>query len=134
VNPLLSHQPEETDAQAEIEVQFAVQPIEIAAEERLDAARQSNSASLEPVQISEESSASTRSHAFFSMSLIKRHDQEKEAKLPHDRSAAMHFEITVLFMKRPAKLISRERSPFIKLLIGFEPPTCLASSTKMLNL
>jgi hypothetical protein len=38
-------------------VQPAEQPIEIATEERHDAARQSDSASLEPVQISEEASA-----------------------------------------------------------------------------
>ncbi len=53
----LEHQPERTDAHPEIEVHPVEQPTEIAAEERLEAARQSNSASLEPVQISEEASA-----------------------------------------------------------------------------
>lgn len=53
----LKHQPEKTDAHPEIEVQPAEQPIEIAEEERLDAARHNNSASLEHVQISEEASA-----------------------------------------------------------------------------
>jgi hypothetical protein len=52
----LEHQPEKTDAHPEIEVQSAEQPVEIAAEERLDAARRNNSASLEHVQISDEAS------------------------------------------------------------------------------
>ncbi|MGA1834286.1 hypothetical protein [Rhizobium wenxiniae] len=48
----IEHQPENTDAHPEIEVQPADQPIEIAAEERLDPG-----ASLEHVQISDEPSA-----------------------------------------------------------------------------
>jgi hypothetical protein len=53
----LEHHPEQTDAHPGIEVQPVEPRIEIDAEERLDAARQSNSASLGPVQVSEEASA-----------------------------------------------------------------------------
>lgn len=53
----LEHQSEKTDAHPEIEVHPVEQPIEIAAESRLDAARQNTNTSAEPVQISEEASA-----------------------------------------------------------------------------
>ncbi|MBB4351734.1 hypothetical protein [Aliirhizobium cellulosilyticum] len=54
----LEHQPEKTDVHLEIEAQPAEQTIEVAADERLDAARRNNSASLEHVRISDEASAS----------------------------------------------------------------------------
>jgi hypothetical protein len=60
----LEHHPEQTDAYPESEVQHAEQRIEIDAEERLDAARQSEGASLEPVQNSEEVSAPAVDEAY----------------------------------------------------------------------